>query len=145
VVVAGLMVCGLVAGCGSSSSSGGSGESEPTYAEAEALAKQMLPPNKCRFEVEDETDEETEKKTLNCFTTVRGQDKVYDIFSYTREIKAPEIEFGGFTTAAAYFQNGAITVDPVGQSEPGQPVLDAKAYSDALVKACGCGETKIPE
>lgn len=147
-LLAGLAGCaGLIAGCSSSSStSSTSSETKPTYAQAEATAKQLLPANSCQFKVDDKTTADAEDKTLKCLTTVSGQAKEYSVFQYTRKKKQTEADqyFGGFTTATAYFQNGNITADPEGQSEPGQPVLDAPEFAAALKQSCGCGEVKTP-
>lgn len=144
-LIVGLVGCGLMAGC-STGSSNSNGETKPTYAQAEATAKQLLPANRCRFQVDDKTTADSEDKTLNCLTTVGGQAKEYSIFQYTRKKRQTEADkyFGGFTTASSYFQNGNITVNPEGQSEPGQPVLDAAKFATALKQACGCGEAKTP-
>jgi len=143
--IAGLAGCLLLAGCSTGSSDSGSA-TEPTYAQAAAIAKRMLPAGRCRFQVDDQTTTDMEEKTLNCLTTVAGQPKEYTVFQYTRKIKESESDayFGGFTTADAYFENANIRVNPSGRSEPGQPALDAAAFAAAVKRACGCGEVKTP-
>lgn len=147
-LIASLLSCGLVAGCSAGSSNSGGNETKPTYAQAEATAKRLLPANQCQFKIDDKTNADSEDKTLNCITTVGGQAKEYSIFEYTRKKRQTEADkyFGGLTTATRYFQNGNITVDPSGQTEPGQTVvLDAPQFAAGIKQACGCGEVKTPK
>lgn len=126
--------------------SGGADETEPTYEQAEAIAQEQLAGEDCEFQVDDETTEGLEQKTLNCLTTEGGQDRIYTIFQYSRDLEVEESDqyFGGLTTADRYFENGNITVDPSG-GDPTAVQLDAEEFATALKEDCGCGEVLTPE
>lgn len=133
-----------LAACGSSSS--GTDESEPTFEQAQAIAEEQLAGQPCEFQVDDESTDELDQKSLDCLTTVGSEQKLYSIFQYTRDLNVEEIDaqLGGLTTAERYFENGNITVDPAG-GDPTAIQLDAEAFATALTEECGCGEVKTPE
>ena len=126
--------------------SGGDEETEPTFEQAEAIAQEQLAGEACEFQVEDESTDELEQKSLNCLTTEGGEDRLYTIFQYTRDLKIEESDqyFGGLTTAERSFENGNITVDPAG-GDPTAIQLDAEEFATALKEDCGCGEVLTPE
>lgn len=135
--------CALVlAACSSTES----GETEPTYEQAEAIAMGQLSDADCEFEVEDKTTEEQEEKVLNCLTSKGGVEMIYPIFYYTRDLNVEESDsyFGGLTTAERYFENDNITIDPSG-GNPTVPQLDAEEFANAIKEDCGCGEVLTPE
>lgn len=141
---AAVALCALV--LGACETPAGDDETEPTYEQAEAIAQEQLGGSNCEFEVEDDTTEELEQKSLTCLTTEGGEDRLYTIFQYTRDLNVEESDqyFGGLTTADHYFENGNITVDPSG-GDPTAIQLDAEDFATALKEDCGCGEVLTPE
>lgn len=125
--------------CGSS----GSEETEPTYEQAEAIAKQQLSGSGCEFQTEDDSTESMELKGLDCYLTVDGEESYYSVFTYSRDLDEGEDFGGGITTADHYFVNGNIEVDPAG-GDPSAPQLDAEEFATALEEECGCGEVLTP-
>lgn len=132
-------------GCGSTSTSSSSDESAPTFEQAEAIAKEQLTGQPCKFQVSDDSTDTLESKKLECLTKVSGEPQLLTIFQYTNDLETSEdYGFGGFTTATHYFSNGNITVDPSG-GDPTAIQLDAEQFATAIKDDCGCGEVKTPE
>ena len=145
-VIAISSLCALtIAACGSESSSGAD-ESSPSFEQAQVIAEEQLTGQPCEFQVDDESTDDLEQKTLECLTTDGGQQQLYTIFQYTRDLEVEEIDalIGGLTTAERYFENGNITIDPAG-GDPTAIQLDAEQFATALTEECGCGEVKTPE
>lgn len=147
----GLALCSVAAtlcalGLSACDTSTGTDETEPTYEQAEAIAQEQLSGEGCEFQVEDETDDEDELKTLSCLTTEGGEQRLSTIFQYSRDLSVEESDqyVPQFTTGAFYFENGNITVDPFG-GDPTAVQLDAEEFATAIKDECGCGEVLTPE
>jgi|GEM_PF-4623464 len=135
----------LLSACGTSNSTSGSDETEPGFDQVLAIAKQQMSGSPCQFQVKDDSDESMENKTLGCLTSaVTGEKQLYDVFQYTRDLEVSEYDFGGFTTADHYFQNGNITVNPFG-GNPAAVQLNAEKFSTAVKDDCECGEVLTPK
>jgi hypothetical protein len=126
--------------------SGGSDETEPTFEDARAIAEEQLAGEPCEFQVEDESTDDLEQKSLDCLTSADGQEQLFSVFHYSRDLEVSEADaaFGGITTAERYFENGNITIDPAG-GDPTAIQLDAEEFATALKDSCDCGEVKTPE
>ena len=133
----------VLAGCASAPGE----QTEPTFAQVQALVEEQLSGKGCEFSVEDKSTDVLEDKTIRCLVTRKGVEQLHTIVQYERYLDPDEIPeyFAGLTTASHYFINENITVDPSGASVPGQPALDAKAFSEAVKAECDCGEVLTPE
>ena len=140
--VSALVLAFGLAACGEDSGSGGSEETEPSFEDAQAIAEEQLAGEQCEFQVDDQSTDGLEQKSLDCLRTVGGEQQLTTVFTYERDEEADS--FGGITTADRYFQNGNITVEPAG-GDPTAPQLDADAFSNAVKESCGCGEVLTPE
>lgn len=132
-----------VAGC---DATGDEGATEPTFEQAQAIAEEQLADAGCEFQVSDDSTDGLEQKTLECLISEGGQDALYTVFTYERDLEVEETDqyFPGLTTAERCFENDNITVDPGGGNPEGVQ-LDAEEFATAVQEDCGCGEVLTPE
>lgn len=121
------------------------GDRELTFERVEAIAEQQLADAGCTFSVRDESREGVEDKALLCKVDGDAPHTVVE-YSHYDDADSPVVKYGlQFTTADRYFQHQTTTVRPSGAQAPGQPVLDAQEFSEAIKEDCGCGEVLTPE
>lgn len=121
------------------------GDSGLTFDRVETIAKQQLADDGCTFSVQDQSRDGVEDKALRCKV---GNTAPVTVVRYSRydDPGNPVLKYGlGFTTADRYFQYQTTIVSPSGDQTPGQPVLDAQKFSEAIQEDCGCGEVLTPE
>lgn len=144
VTILSLSILALALTACETTTSPGSDESTPTFDQVQAIAKEQLTGEPCKFKVIEDFDDTFEHTEVDCLTSVGGQPQQTSVYSYDKTLEESDFPIGGLTTATHYFENGNITVDPAG-GDLTSIQLDAEKFATAIKDECGCGEVKTPE